>query len=300
MSEFRKSVLRSYSPYSFYRNIKDEKHIELALKSLNDAFQEKISLEGKEFIYYYKKLDWDSAYFDRPIYKLFNVLFGHNDFDLLCKSVEKFLKSIDFGQDAVISIEIPAEDISLIQALGTSGFKLIESRLTYFNDNLNKHDYRRFKVRKAEKQDIPVLKEVARTMRNDFDRFHSDQLFDQRLADEYLATYIENSVNGFTDVIFVPNENNIPAEAFLTANYLKNDWEYLGFPVSKMVLSAVNTTCKGWYVKLVSEMTFHLREQGVSCIFMNTQSTNKAVIKTWESLGYKYGNCIHVLSKNLS
>lgn len=34
---------------------------------------------------------------------------------------------------------------------------------------------------------------------------------------------------------------------------------------------------------------------GVDTCFMTTQSTNRAVIRTWEKLGYSFGRCAHVL-----
>jgi dTDP-4-amino-4,6-dideoxy-D-galactose acyltransferase len=229
-----------------------------------------------------------------------HVLFEEIPFPSLVAAIEEFVKEVVTENNTTLFIEIPSEDLQLIQALGENGFKLLESRLTYFNDQLKKYDYRRFQVREAKKEDSQKLQEVAKIMRNNYDRFHADQTFPNDQADNYLATYIENSIQGFTDYVMVPNEPSVPTEAFLTANYLKNDWEEIGVNASKMVLSAVHASCKGWYVKLISEMTYFLRDTiGANIIFMNTQSTNKTVVKTWESLGYKYGNCVHVLSKNI-
>ena len=91
-------------------------------------------------------------------------------------------------------------------------------------------------------------------MRNKYDRFHAESKFNLIKSDEFLATYIEESIKGLADFVIVPNEKNVNPDAFLTANYLKKDWEIIGENISKMVLSAVSSeTCKGWYIKLISE-----------------------------------------------
>jgi dTDP-4-amino-4,6-dideoxy-D-galactose acyltransferase len=138
-------------------------------------------------------------------------------------------------------------------------------------------------------------------MRNDFDRFHSDIMFSTEVADNYLSTYVENSINGFADLVIVPNEQGVATDSFLTANYLKEKWDSIGHPISKMVLSAVSSkTNKGWYLKLISEMTYLLKENGAETIYMNTQSTNIPVLYTWEKLGYHIGRTTHLLSMYIS
>ena len=142
---------------------------------------------------------------------------------------------------------------------------------------------------------------VAKEMKNEYDRFHADDVFSPKKADDFLATYIQQSLKGFADLVLTSNETGLPSDSFLTANYLKHEWEKTHVPVSKMVLSAVSSqTNKGWYKKLISEMTYHLIEQGAQYIFMNTQSTNRAVYHTWEQLGYKLGGVTHVFSKKIT
>jgi dTDP-4-amino-4,6-dideoxy-D-galactose acyltransferase len=209
---------------------------------------------------------------------------------------------IDYLRDIVndsfvITCEVPSEDKDVIQLLNNYKFRTIETRLHYYNNNLNNFRYQRFNVRDANNDDIRNLKKVASFMRNDYDRFHSDWSFDKNQADKYLETYIENSIKDFADVILVPNELNLNADSFLTANICKSFWEDIDYKISKMVLSAVSSeTNRGWYVKLVSEMTYRLIDEGACCIFMNTQSTNIAVLSTWEKLGYKIGRVTHLLS----
>ena len=63
----------------------------------------------------------------------------------------------------------------MLQAMGYAGARLIETRLTYFQDDLQKFDWPiRSSVRLATKSDIPALRKVAIDARNPFDRYHAD------------------------------------------------------------------------------------------------------------------------------
>jgi dTDP-4-amino-4,6-dideoxy-D-galactose acyltransferase len=64
---------------------------------------------------------------------------------------------------------------------------LLQSEIHNFNSP-------RYNVRRAELSEIENLKRVAREMRNDYDRFHADPVFKQAIADEFLATYIQEAV----------------------------------------------------------------------------------------------------------
>lgn len=299
----RKDQLLFYSPYNFIREIDaTTQYNTYILEKINnftsDANNQLIEVEVNSFKHYFlvSYLVWDSNYFNIPSYKLFTVLYEHTNFDILAEAVNKF-KTIFFDQPSkYIFIEIPSEDILLIQALNYSQFKLIETRLTYYRGDLKNFENKRFPVRKAQISDIENLKRVASEMRNVYDRFHADSFFNNQLADQYLATYIEQSIKGFADIVLTSDSPNLPSDAFLTAKYMTEEWPKVNCPVSKMILSAVSTTCKGWYYKLISEMTYHLREIGAKYILLSTQSTNRAVLKTWEALGYTIGTTTHILS----
>jgi dTDP-4-amino-4,6-dideoxy-D-galactose acyltransferase len=300
--EIRKPIWSHYSSYSFlsFDNKVLEKsildHI-LKLTESENVNKHHIEVDGQVHVFYLEYLKWDSDYFNIETYKLHLILFEHNNYNLLLSAVREFnSKYINFKGIHVIT-EIPSEDIWVIQALNECGFKLVETRLTYYLD-LKKFDNDRFPVRFANEGDIPNLKKVASEMRNIYDRFHSDNIYEISKADNFLAKYIENSIGGFADCCIVPDINREFPEAFLTANYLKSEWQKIGMNISKMVLSAVSASNrKGWYYKLISEMALHLKSIGSEYVFMHPASTNRAVIHTYEKLGCKYGKCVQVLTK---
>lgn len=300
---FRKDILYNYSQFSFYQKADKEKIFrhsvsDSIIKLQNDKDTQFIDIEisGLKHVFIVKFLKWDTDYFNVKTYKLLYVLYEHFDYKKLKLATQKFVKKFFVEKGSYCFSEIPSEDIFTIQALNESGFKLVENRLTYYLD-LKNYNFERFAVRSANHEDIPNLKRVARIMRNDYDRFHAETIFDSQKADEFLAKFIEESIKGFSDFVIVPDEENTPPDAFVTANYLIDEWEFIGENISKMVLSAVSSeTCKGWYLKLISEMAYHLKEKGANYAFMHPATTNKAVIHSYEKLGCKYGKCVHVLT----
>lgn len=299
----RKDILFHYSPYSFFPKKNEEKIFQHSIvkgieKNLDDENVQTLQIDvlGHKHVFIVKFLKWDSDYFNLPTYKLLYVLYAHKDYNILKNAVKIFVKDFFKEKGRYCFSEIPSEDIFTIQALNESGFKLVENRLTYYLD-LKNYIHERYDVRSATVEDIPNLKRVAREMRNDYDRFHAETIFDSGKADEFLATYIEESIKGFSDFTMVPAELGVPADAFLTANYLVDEWDRIGEKVSKMVLSSVSSqTCKGWYLKLISEMAYQLKSIGAQYAFMHPATTNRAVIHTYEKLGCKYGKCVHILT----
>jgi dTDP-4-amino-4,6-dideoxy-D-galactose acyltransferase len=302
--DFRKDILFHYSPFSFLYNADNKQIFNYSIAEPIHNFESgiherniEIMVNGYKHIFLLKYLIWDTEYFKIPTYRLNFILYKHSDYNVLKQAIKLFVGEF-FNEGRLYCFsEIPSEDIFTIQALNESGFKLVENRLTYYL-NLTDYNYKeRFQVRPANLSDIENLKQVARSMRNVYDRFHAESVFDINKADEFLATYIEESIKGYADYTIVPAADGVKPDAFLTANYLKNDWQKLGVNVSKMVLSAVSSTnCKGWYIKLISEMAYHLRGIGAEYAFMHPATTNKAVINTYEKLGCKYGKCVHILT----
>lgn len=300
--ENRNAILIHYSPYSFLNTLDSRVLLEktvfepININLLGGETQNyTIEINNCAFEFLVKFLKWDTDYFKIPTYKLQLVLFTDDDYSNLKQACKEFTR-IFFNEKKYCFSEIPSEDIKVIQALNEAGFKLVENRLTYYLD-LKNFSYQRFETRRANLNDTENLKRVAREMRNPYDRFHSDNVYDPQIADEFLATYIEESLKGFADYTIVPNGDGVEPDAFVTAKYLIDQWPLINEKISLMVLSAVSSkTCKGWYVKLISEMAYHLKEQGAHYAFMHPATTNRAVIHSYEKLGCKYGKCVHVLS----
>ena len=295
-----------YSPYNFINSVTKNNHLSFIHDIINDyineiGFKKKFKFENDkgEYLFLYEYLDWDSNYFELKTFKLYTVLYQSIDLNNLKLAVKAFNTHIQNVEQADYCFcEIPSEDITLIQALTSQQFQLTETRLTFFCQNLQQYEFgERYPVRSATLNDIDNLKLVASKMRNDFDRFHADEIFSLEKADAFLGTYIENAVKGYCDLVIVPNLDFGQPDAFVAANYLKHDWHKTKERISRIVLTAVlSDTRKGWHSKLISEITYKLKEAGADTVLMTTQSTNRAVFKTCKKLGYTLGSTTHIFS----
>lgn len=297
--DYRKNELIHYAPTSFFRDNVEQSFNYFVKKDILSKNEEKnkifsVNIENETFNFLYEFLIWDSKFFEMPTFKLNYILFGKNNYQNLLKAIKVFKEEII--KENYIFIEIPSEDIYVIQALNESLFRLVETRMTYYLD-LKNFKNNRYNVREALLDDIPNLKKVSSEMVNHFDRFHADVFLNQEIADSFLGVFAQESIKGFADYVMVPNEMDIPSDSFLTAKYYKNWWKEIDIKVSKMVLSAVSSkTNKGWYIKLISEMAYHLKAQGAEYALMHPASTNKAVIHSYEKLGCKLGKVTHILT----
>lgn len=182
---------------------------------------------------------------------------------------------------------VDARDIAVVRALTSRGFELIESRLY---SHLGLRDFRpheRFSVRLANKEDVEPLGDVAATMVNPYDRFHADPVL-AGSADRLMREWVRASVcDGYADGAMVPDVTK--PGAFLTIKEHRARWERQGLAIGQAPFGAVGRQFRGWYVKLISEICCYLRDRGAEHFFMVTQTTNNAVVRSWEKLGLRYG-----------
>lgn len=248
-----------------------------------------------------RRLEWDSSYFKVPFYRLEFAEWDESVPDA-AEAIAQSLKALtselsDLHGRYYLFAEIPSEDLAMLQAMGYAGARLIETRLTYFRDDLQQFDRPiRSSVRLATEADIEALRRVAMDARNPFDRYHADPFFPQSVSDEYLATFIENSVKGFADIVMVPAEGESLPGAFFTANLTPCNDSAVGLKLGRLVLAAVGKNHRGWFLRLMTELTYHFKKCGVQVAYITTQSTNRAVIRNCEKLGYGFGRCTHVFA----
>jgi dTDP-4-amino-4,6-dideoxy-D-galactose acyltransferase len=288
--------VRSISANNLYEIFKTDVLKEIYNKS---AELKHYSVDGFNHYFIIKKLEWDTEFFQRPMYRMLAILYDHENYSVLEKAIgifkEGFLK--ETKQGAYCYMELPSEANILLQTLTSNGFRIIESRLHHYLKDIQTFNHKRFSVREADVDDVKNLSTVASNTRNKYDRFHSDIYISDELADKYLGKFAQETVNGFADMVIVPNESGIEPNALFAVNLLKDDWSLLGANISQLVLAAVDpNTCRGWYEKLLSEICYYLKENGAEYLITNTQTTNKAPIHVNEKFGFKYSHTTHILT----
>jgi dTDP-4-amino-4,6-dideoxy-D-galactose acyltransferase len=296
-----KNRLNYSNNYNFIKdtereNLFNETVLESAYEIINseDCEVEKIVSNDFEHLFILKKQIWESKYFGFPCFSIEFILFNHNDYLALRNAINLFVKS-NLPQNSYCTINVPSEDTVLIQALSSTGFNMIETRLNYvlkltepiISNNIGL-------IKKAENADIPSLRLVAKKMRNCFDRVHADPTFDTQVADEYIATFAEEAIKGFADIVLKVEDKEKGAFGFLAANYPIN---ISGINVSKLVLAAIDSSVqKGKLVDLLSEMIFLLKLKNTDYLTTITQAPNIPAIKTWEKGGFNLFKVTHLYS----
>lgn len=292
--------LSYYSPFSFLHKADGR---ELIRKTFADPLKREITgeksavsvieIEGKRTFFVWKILPWDSSYFKRRILRIDLILADHDSKEALGKAVSRFTGEVA-GDGDYIFVNIPCEDMNLIQGLSQTAFRLVETRLNYYFTSFDEAVIPPVPVRRAVTSDIPALKNVAMRMRNIHDRVHSDPAFETAEADAYLGTFIEESVKGFADMVIVPDLPGREPFGFLAANNPEN---VLSYRIAKLVLAAVDSRDhKGWLYHLLSGVIQELKKQNTDILTTITQASNRPAIRTWEKAGFRLGFVTHVYS----
>jgi dTDP-4-amino-4,6-dideoxy-D-galactose acyltransferase len=296
-----KNRLALLNAYCFIREVNSEILFNNAvlnplMKKINseDYSVCEIQIKKNRHLFIIKRLTWDSEYFGFLCQTVEMILFNHSDIGILRWAINFFIKSY-VPQKSYITINVPSEDILLIQAISSTKFNLIETRLHYCLKLNKTFDYQNLNtISQAHLSDIPELRLIAKKMRNVYDRVHADPAFSDEVADNYLAQFVEESIKGFADIVLkIFDDKGIPF-GFLAANY---PFEISGLHISKLVLAAVDSDGKkGKLIDLLKEMIFQLKLKRSDYLTTITQSANKPAIRVWEKMGFSLYMCSHLYS----
>ena len=298
--DLKAAELSYYSPFSFLHTIDAavlgrETFAEPLKKDIagGTAALTEIEINGHKHYFVWRLLPWDSRYFKRRVIRIDLILSDHSQPDMTGKAVNRFLNDL-MKEDDYVQINIPSEDLTLIQGLARTGFRLIETRLNYYFTSFSEAIPPSEPVRRAVIQDIPSLRDLAIRMRNRYDRVHADPAFTDEMADAYMGTFIEESVKGFADMVIVPDLPGKEPFGFLAAN---NAGKILGFNIARLVLAAVDSNeGRGWLYHLLSGVIHELKQQKTDILTTITQASNRPAIRTWEKAGFRLGFVTHVYS----
>lgn len=300
----RAPELGFYSPYFFLRQFPAERQRELfgvgeAARWGQETGDQTYAAPASDVQWLLRHLAWDSDYFGTPTFRLFTGLFGNDtavaELTQAATALRRHL--VETQGDYYAFSVVPAEDVRLLQALTGAGWRLVETRLTYYRDNLSAFDYPRFPVRGARPDEASHIGAVSAAARNPYDRFHADTWFGEEQADAYLARYAENTVaSRLAATVLVPDADELLVDSFLAISDLADDSAALNTLLSRVLLTAVGPANRGWHVKLVAETLHRAKALGHEAVLMTTQATNHAVFRTCDKLGFRLGSTSHVLA----
>lgn len=289
-----------YSPIGFLKGWKCLIADDFLTKLSRDTEEGSVETHGDPAKIFIRYLEWDSHYFSRPTYRVEFCEWpehAQNPIDLLTQSIFQ-LRAVLSKRHNHYSLfaEIPSEDLIALQSMGAGGLRLIESRVTYYHNKLQNFQGIPYPVREAQMEDIVHLRQLAREVRNPYDKFHADSFYSQAIADKYLADYIENAVKGFADVVLVPADDNRLPDAFISASIFSDMTSKLKLRIWRSNIGAARRTRFDWYRRLLLAISCYLQARGADIIFGTTQSPNRTAIRFFEKIGYRYGRATHVFS----
>ena len=163
-----------YTPISFFH----KSHSLLGLNFLEEIQKEYekdnikvLQSSSSNTLVFYKFLPWDSDYFGIPTFRIefiTCVLEKSAAIEEIESVLEKLVEVLRKTHERFyVFTEIPCEAICTLQALCLTQWKMVETRLTYYQDALGKYNYsRRFPVRHATQADISGLRDTAMKARN--------------------------------------------------------------------------------------------------------------------------------------
>ncbi|MDH3314519.1 MAG: hypothetical protein OER43_01945 [Gammaproteobacteria bacterium] len=302
LTETDKMRLKFYSPVSFLR-AQENGLIAVESDTLRQGLAKgEIRSWDTGACILYRQLDWDTRYFGFPVYRIVFASYP-DEFDqgasqAMAESYRMLVSRLaEQHQRFYVFAELPSEDLLVLQAMSLAGFRLIETRLTFFREDIQHFERaERYPTRVASEADIPTLQDVARRARNAFDRYHADPFFSTSEADEYLATYVANSVRGFSDMVIVPAPDSAEPGAFLTGAFDHRHESACSTKLARIPLTAVAPERRGWNRRLNSELLYWFKDRGTQVVYTTTQSTNRPAIRVLESLDYSFGRGAHILA----
>jgi dTDP-4-amino-4,6-dideoxy-D-galactose acyltransferase len=148
--------LRRHSPYHFLRELPakavewQEQQFGAGRAARFGAGQHEQVFASGDVQFLYELLPWDTAFFGTPTYRLFTALFDPaTTLVHLTAAVLAFRAALAARGAAYCFVEVPAEDIRLLQALTQAGWRWNETRLHYYRAHLAAFAEPRFGVRPA-------------------------------------------------------------------------------------------------------------------------------------------------------
>lgn len=300
----RAAVLRFHSPTNFLHempiDVQQARHgTGAAMRFGTKVGEQVLQMDGPaNGQWLLQHLPWDTEFFGTTTYRLFTGLFATktNLADLTQAAVALRKELSSRGPFYAFSV-VPAEDISLLQALSSGGWKVVETRLNFYRSTAEPLSVPPFSVRLATPEEATHIGQISAAARNEFDRFHADPWFGEARASAMLTRYAEAAVAGtYADAVLVPAEKDLSVDSFLAIGDTPVDPEVPGSGASRILLTAVGIQNRGWHLKLVSEAVRRAAAQNLPYVFMTTQATNRAVFRTCEKLGFRLGSTAHVLA----
>ena len=272
-----------------------EKYLSIRLK--NERY---LQFQNGSFVVYYEVNEWEGNIVNKTVVKISYIEGDRGDVNGLIKFIKELTFQLyDEFKNPYIYTEVPAEDNVLLQILGINKYRLVETRLVHYNNNLKKSIEDLELVKLGNRSMSEKYGNISLEMRNDYDRYHSDIFIGNEIADNYLKMYGKACFEGYVDEVIIPNQDRGMSNSFIALNHGINEG-IIDTKISQIVLTVVDSeTNKGWYRKLIKGAIQRSILNESEILINTTQSTNKPVIHVLESSGFKLGRVSYIFANSV-
>jgi hypothetical protein len=295
----------SFKPYRNYRVFprKVQNAIMLAEieATLNHADGAVVQVEhdGAEALGVARALAWDSAFFGVPMGRI-EHLFG---IDRMARvlALERALETLAWKGVRHVSARVDVADISLLSVLEDSGFRLMDSLVTYTTRPRKEppHDVRQVgTIRPFRKEDARELLEITAEAYHGFrGRFHLDPHIPDERCDAFYLEWARQSIEGnMADMVLVSEGADGRLLGFLAFRRREPVSSVGGVPVFGGGLGACRADAPGAYAGLIRAGTIwaHERDGVAEC---QTQNYNFPTVRIYEAVGAHYVRAEYTLHR---
>lgn len=185
----------------------------------------------------------------------------------------------------------------------SSGFNFIHTLLTFSQiKSVNSKSYTAdtiladsVLIREAKLDDLPYLEDIALKSFK-YSRFHMDDLLDNDKASNLLKQSVRNSlIDGFADVIFVAEMNNIPVGYYSARKRFNKQFN---LTIGEATISAVSSSARGKGVfRLLNAAMLDWFEKNTDIAEMGTYMINSPIHRTWISNNLRLIRGTHQFSR---
>jgi uncharacterized protein (UPF0276 family)/GNAT superfamily N-acetyltransferase len=165
-----------------------------------------------------------------------------------------------------------------IKFLTEKNFIKCPTKITFSKNIIKSNEKINFNIRSAVKGDIKFLKNISKNLYV-HSRFYTDKNFNNSKCDELYQKWVENSVLGFADNVFVVEENDVIL-GYITIHE-KN--------IPTIGLIGVSKKARGKKVGtvLINYLQNYLYDKNYKELQVPTQETNIPAINFYKKLGFK-------------
>lgn len=219
-----------------------------------------------------ERLHWDSEFFGFPIARLLEEDPGIEALD----RADRFCESNGI---CCLYALIPAAKPLTIQRLCAAGYRWVDIRLTLRAAISNGHELQPRRARMATSADIPSLRAIAAASHRD-SRFYADSSFPRERCDAFYAQWIDNSVLGFADAVWIVDDREGPA-GYATCHLREAGRGQIGlFAVAERARGS------GFGRALLDAAHAWFAERGCSCVEAVTQGSNIGAQRIYQRNGF--------------